>query len=52
MEMPENNHFPFPMNESARAKECIDNPIAYVRVHGRCTFLLSVVIGIIHSSAK
>jgi hypothetical protein len=44
----ENNHFPFPMNEGARAKECIDNPIAYVQefmavVHS----LLSVVIGII-----
>jgi hypothetical protein len=26
----ENNYFPFPMDESARAKESIDNPIAYV----------------------
>jgi hypothetical protein len=44
----ENNYFPFPMDESARAKEGIDNPIAYVQefmavVHS----LLSVVIGII-----
>jgi hypothetical protein len=33
------------MNESARTKECIDNPIAYVRVHGRCTFLLVLLSG-------
>ncbi len=44
----ENNYFPFPMDESARAKEGIDNPIAYVQefmavVHS----LLSVVIGIV-----
>jgi hypothetical protein len=44
----ENNIFSFPMDESARAKEGIDNPIAHVQefmavVHS----LLSVVIGII-----
>jgi hypothetical protein len=44
----ENNYFPFPMDEGARAKEGIDNPIAYVQefmavVHS----LLSVVIGIL-----
>ena len=44
----ENNYFPFPMDESARAKEGIDNPIAYVQefmaiVHS----LLTVVIGIV-----
>jgi hypothetical protein len=44
----ENNYFPFPMDEGARAKEGIDNPIAYVQefmavVHS----LLSVVIGIV-----
>jgi hypothetical protein len=44
----ESHYFPFPMDESARAKECIDNPIAYVQefmavVHS----LLSVVIGIV-----
>ena len=44
----ENNYFPFPMDESARAKEGIDNPIAYVQefmavVHS----LLSIVIGIV-----
>jgi hypothetical protein len=43
----EHDYFPFPMDESARAKESIDNPIAYVQefmavVHT----LLSVVIGI------
>jgi hypothetical protein len=43
-----NNYFPFPMDEGARAKEGIDNPIAYVQefmavVHS----LLSVVIGIV-----
>jgi hypothetical protein len=43
----ETNYFPFPMDESARAKEGIDNPIAYVQefmavVHS----LLSVVLGI------
>jgi len=44
----ENSYFPFPMDEGARAKEGIDNPIAYVQefmavVHT----LLSVVIGIV-----
>jgi hypothetical protein len=43
----ETDYFPFPMDEDARAKETIDNPIAYVQefmaiVHS----LLSVVIGI------
>ena len=44
----ENNYFPFPMDEGARAKEGIDNLIAYVQefmavVHS----LLSVVVGIV-----
>ena len=44
---PEINIFPFPVDESARAKEAVDNPVAYVQEFmSMVNSLLSVITGL------